>query len=69
MVVVECTLIVAPGGDSLLDVLQAMDGFGYAVFDVLGGGYRPLDGALGQLDVVFLPKAHRLRRDLRWSAS
>lgn len=51
------------------DLIAAMRAFGFVVYDLFGGYYRPLDGALGQIDLVFVREIGGLRRDHRWQAS
>jgi FkbM family methyltransferase len=42
------------GGPQLFDVVTAMKQHGFAVYDVLDPQYRPFDGALSQVDMVFV---------------
>lgn len=39
---------------------------GFVVFDICGLTRRPLDDALWQADVIFVPERSRLRADKRW---
>jgi hypothetical protein len=41
----------------------------FVVWDVLALGRRPLDAALAQIDLVFVPERSPLRRDRRWNAA
>lgn len=50
----------------LHEVIAYMRERGFAIYDVCGGIRRPLDGALAQLDVTFVPTAGRLRADTRF---
>ncbi len=50
----------------LHEVIAYMRERGFAVYDVCGGLRRPLDGALAQLDVTFVPTDGRLRADNRF---
>jgi FkbM family methyltransferase len=53
----------------IADVFGYMKARGYAAYDVLGLWHRPLDGAMAQGDVLFVPEASPLRADRRyWSA-
>jgi FkbM family methyltransferase len=50
----------------LHEIIAYMRERGFAVYDVCGGVRRPLDGALAQLDVTFVPTEGRLRADTRF---
>lgn len=50
----------------LMDVLNFMDHHGFALYDLLDGLYRPLDGALGQLDFAFVKKDGSFRQSRSW---
>jgi len=54
----------APG---LADLVLFMRSVGFVVYDVADLGYRPLDGALSQLDLFFVPEASALRRQHRYA--
>lgn len=47
----------------LHEIVAYMRDRSFAVYDVCGGVRRPLDGALAQLDVTFVPTEGRLRAD------
>jgi hypothetical protein len=68
-IVVEASLIAtirdAPEIDDIIGFCKAQ---GFVLYDVLGGGRRPLDGALAQLDLLFVKQDSPLRADRRWSA-
>jgi FkbM family methyltransferase len=49
-------------GPVLNDVTAYMAGLGFVPYDLVGGLYRPLDGALAQVDVVFARRSGVLRR-------
>lgn len=55
------------GGPQLYDVLNYMHERGFAVYDIFGAGYRPLDGATSQVDVAFVPEKGRLRAHHGWA--
>ena len=57
------------GGPQLADVVGYMADQGFAVFDVFGGHFRPLDGALGQIDLAFVRSDGPLRSDHRWAST
>lgn len=50
------------GGSSVVDVVAAMAAHGLVPYDVTHPLYRPLDGALAQIDLCFVPKSGVLRR-------
>jgi len=50
------------GGPQLYEVVSQMKKYGFAVYDIYGFTYRPFDGALAQVDVVFVPDQGALRR-------
>ena len=50
------------GGCSLIDVISYMAGRGFVPYDLTAPLYRPLDGALAQIDICFTPKSSTLRR-------
>jgi FkbM family methyltransferase len=56
-----------PGMPDFRDVIEFMHQRGYNAYDICGYLRRPLDGALGQLDVVFAKANGRLCHDTRWS--
>ncbi len=56
-----------PAMPDFRDVVEFMHQRGYKVYDICGYLRRPLDGALGQLDVVFARASGRLCNDTRWS--
>ncbi len=49
--------------------MQKLKEYGFVLYDVLSLLRRPLDQALAQLDVAFVPEASPLRRDHRWRAA
>jgi FkbM family methyltransferase len=67
--IVEVSLFSAlPGMPVLADVVTFFDERGYKVYDVPGYLRRPLDNALGQVDLAFVLKDGILGRDQRWDA-
>lgn len=50
------------------DVVAYMADRGFAVFDVFGGAFRPLDDALGQIDLAFARNDGQLRADHCWAS-
>ena len=57
------TLEEAPELDEIVSYMKVRD---FVVFDIVGGLERPLDHSLAQVDLVFVPRNHRFRSDLRW---
>jgi FkbM family methyltransferase len=55
-----------PGMPDLFEVVEFMHQRGYKFYDICGFVRRPLDGALGQLDVAFAKANGRLCGDARW---
>jgi hypothetical protein len=49
------------GAPDIAEVIAWMKGAGYAAYDVFGGHFRPADGALAQLDILFVPEHSPLR--------
>ena len=49
------------------ETLAFMAGKGFVPYDLFGGFNRPLDGALGQIDVAFVKRDSALRKDDRYS--
>ncbi len=56
-------------GPEIAEVIAFLRQQGFVVYDVLGGGRRPLDSALAQLDLLFVKEDSPLRADHRWSAT
>jgi FkbM family methyltransferase len=70
LVVLEVSLIpFFYGGPVLLDVIKYMEPLGFVVYDILGLTYRPLDGALAQVDIAFVPERSPLRNDHRYATA
>jgi FkbM family methyltransferase len=63
LLVVEATLFnTFKGGPLAGEVIAYMAERGFVLYDIAGYLYRPLDGALMQLDLAFVPKDSVLRR-------
>lgn len=71
VLIVETSLIATLKGDA--PEFGAINAFlsanGHVLYDLVGMTRRPLDGALAQVDAVFVPEDSPLRRDRRWAAS
>jgi FkbM family methyltransferase len=50
------------------DVTHWLAGQGWVMYDICGLLRRPIDGALWQMDVLYVPRDSRWRADKRWSA-
>jgi len=50
------------GAPQLAEVVAFMRAAGFVVYDVADLGYRPLDGALAQVDLLFVPESSPLRK-------
>ncbi len=62
-VILEVTLFgILIGGPQLADVVARMRQYGFAVYDIFGFLYRPLDNALCQADMVFVQEAGPFRK-------
>jgi FkbM family methyltransferase len=57
------------GAPQLADVIAFMQERGFVVYDIVGGHERPLDGALAQVDLVFVQEVGICRRSHRYEAS
>ena len=63
-VILEVTLFgTMIGAPQLADVVAYMQERGFAVYDLWGMLYRPLDGALAQIDMAFVPSNSALRAE------
>lgn len=55
-----------PHHPDFFEIVSFMDDQGFAVYDFLDGMFRPLDKALGQIDVAFARKNGFLREETGW---
>jgi FkbM family methyltransferase len=55
------------GAPQFYDVVVYMKKHGFAVYDIIPGWNRPLDNALGQVDIMFVREDGRFRKDHRYS--
>lgn len=68
-ILIETSLIATiKDGPEIADVVTFLRQRGFVVYDLLGGGRRPLDNALAQLDLLFVKENSPLRADHRWTA-
>jgi FkbM family methyltransferase len=67
--IVETSLFQFMGGQPITrEVMKFMSDRGYELYDVTEFIRRPLDGALGQVDLAFAPATGALRRSSQWAA-
>jgi FkbM family methyltransferase len=67
-VILEVSLFGAMiGGPQLCDVVSRMKDLGFVAYDISGLVYRPLDGALSQLDMVFVQENGHFRASHAWA--
>jgi FkbM family methyltransferase len=67
-ILIETSLIATiKDGPEIADVVTYLRQRSFVVYDVLGGGRRPLDNALAQLDLLFVKESSPLRADHRWA--
>lgn len=50
-------------GPLIHDVISFMKQQGFVIYDILSPAYRPLDNALGQIDLAFVPERSVLRKE------
>jgi FkbM family methyltransferase len=50
------------GAPEFYDVVEWMKRSGFVAYDLVGATYRPLDGALAQMDVIFVREEGRFRQ-------
>lgn len=55
------------GGPSISEMIGYMEARGFVPYDVFGLSHRPLDGALAQIDMAFVPRNGQLRQDHRYA--
>jgi len=69
VVILETSLFrFRPESIELGDAIQYMAARGFVPYDLVGAYTRPLDGALAQVDVVFVAEGSSLRADSRFSS-
>ena len=54
-------------GPQFYDVIFFMKERGFVLYDILGRSYRPIDGALAQVDLVFVKENGRFRKTHRYA--
>ena len=69
MILLEVSLFDYFDGSGMFDdVVTFMRGRGFVVYDIVGSIYRPLDDALSNVDVVFVPVDSPLRQHNRFGS-
>ena len=64
MIILEVQLFeLMRGAPQLYDVVSYMKELGYVVYDCFGNSYRPLDGALSLMDMVFVTENGPFRQE------
>ncbi len=56
------------GAPDFYEVICFMKEYGFVAYDILKGFYRPLDNALGQIDIIFVKENGFLRNDHRFGS-
>ena len=56
-------------GPEFRDVFHELDSHEFILYDIISLNRRPLDGAIAQIDAVFVPRHSPLRSDKRWALS
>ncbi len=69
IIIETSALATIENGPEVFAVTQKLKDYGFVLYDVLGLLRWPLDHALAQLDLAFVPEAAPLRQDRRWSAA
>jgi FkbM family methyltransferase len=69
IVIETSSLATIEDGPEIFAVMAKLKDYGFVLCDVLGLCRRPLDQALAQLDLAFVPETSQLRQDRRWSGS
>lgn len=65
---IECVIVESTLFGQINEVTAAMLEHGFAIYDILEPLYRPLDGALWQVDLVFLREDGSLRAERGYSS-
>jgi Methyltransferase FkbM domain len=57
------------GAPELAQIVAFMQDAGFVVYDAVDLGYRPVDGALAQLDLLFVPESSELRKQREYATT
>jgi FkbM family methyltransferase len=68
VVIVEASFFKFRGKEhpDFFEIINFMKDRGFVVYDILDGLFRPLDGALGQVDLAFVKEGSRFRSEQYW---
>ena len=70
MVILEVPMFdFAGNGITIVETVARMNDLGFLPYDIFDGLARPLDGALGQVDIAFVRKTHPMRQNAVWASS
>lgn len=61
------TNTLTPAGDDVAGVISILNAYGFSLYDIADINRRPLDNAIGQVDLVFVKRDSHFRKDVRWS--
>ena len=68
VIMLELTLFpFMEGMPTIVDVMNYMDYIGFMVYEFIHAHKRPIDGRVGQYDVIYISKQNSLVSDNRWS--
>lgn len=51
------------GGPLIHEIIAGLQRYDFVIYDIINPRYRPLDNALGQVDLIFVPDHSQLRRE------
>lgn len=69
VLIVECSVLATlRDGPEIGEAMAYLSTQGFVLYDILDTTRRPLDTALAQVDLLFVPQASQLRADRRWAA-
>ncbi len=66
LIIEVSTIATLHGAPELCEVIKFLAQQNWSVADILSMSRRPLDGALAQLDLLFVPNNSSLRKDKQW---
>lgn len=66
LIILETSLFNFQGSPDFAEVVANLRARGFCVYDILGGAYRRFDGALGQVDLVFVKEDGFFRKHKKW---
>ncbi|HUD52235.1 FkbM family methyltransferase [Parvibaculum sp.] len=69
LIVEVSVLSTVDGGPEAWEIIGFLREKGFVIFDIVGMARRPLDNALGTVDLLFIKEDSPLRSDRRWRAA